>query len=87
VNEVVSELVDIVQTMNLQQGISNSLDTKLQNVLDSLTALNADQRNDAINKLEAFINSVEAQRVIKLTNEQADEMIAQAQYAISLIQV
>ena len=85
-SQIVNGIVENVQSMNLQQGIANSLDAKIQNALDSLNALNADQRSDAVNKLQAFVNSVEAQRNTKLTNEQADSLVTQAQYAISLIQ-
>jgi len=35
--------------------------------LDAWLADNADQRNDVINKMEACINSVEAQRGNKMT--------------------
>ena len=71
--------------MNFQQGIDNSLDAKLQNVQDSLEALNADNRNDAINKLNAFINAVEAQRDNKISNEQADYLVAETQRIIELL--
>jgi parallel beta-helix repeat protein len=79
------DLIDLVESMNLQQGIDNSLDAKLTSALDALEALNADKRNDAINKINAFINEVEAQREKKLTNEQADLLIAAAQEIIDLI--
>lgn len=72
--------------MNLQQGIDNSFDTKLKNALASLEALNAEKRDDAINKLYAFINEVEAQREKKLTNEQADYLIAGAQAITNAIE-
>lgn len=81
----IENLIAHVESMNLQQGIDNSLDTKLTSASDALEALNADQRNDAVNKLNAFINEVEAQRGKKLTNEQADLLIAAAQEVISLI--
>jgi len=83
--QAICDLIDLVQSMNLQQGIDNSLDAKLTAVLHALEALNADQRNDAINKLNAFINEVEAQRGKKLTNEQADYLIAATQEIIDLI--
>jgi hypothetical protein len=84
--EAIETLIADVEDMNLQQGIDNSLDAKLTSALDALDALNADQRNDAINKLNAFINEVEAQREKKLTNEQADYLAAEAQRIIDLIQ-
>jgi hypothetical protein len=81
----INDLIDTVELMNLQQGIENGLDAKLQNVQDSLEAFNADNRNDAINKLNAFINSVEAQRDNKISNEQADYLIAETQKLIDQI--
>jgi len=83
--EVVQNLIGDIESMNLQQGINNSFDAKLQNVQDSLEALNADNRNDAINKLNAFINSVEAQRDNKISNEQADYLVAETQRIIELL--
>ena len=80
--QVILDLIDTVELMNLQQGIDNSLDAKLDNVLDSLEAFNAEQRNDAINKLNAFINAVQAQRGNKLTDDQASELVASAQAII-----
>lgn len=82
----IRKLIRDVENMNLQQGIDNSLDAKLTAVLDALEALNADKRNDAINKLYAFLNEVEVQREKKLTNEQACYLIAAAQEIISLIE-
>jgi DNA-binding beta-propeller fold protein YncE len=80
--EAVQILIENVEEMNLQQGIENGLDAKLQNVQDSLEAFNADNRNDAINKLNAFINAVETQRNNKISNEQADYLIAEVQKLI-----
>ena len=73
--DVIDDLVTVVESFNLQQGIANSLDSKLDNVLGALSAENAGNRSDVINKLQAFINSAEAQRGNKLTEEQADELI------------
>lgn len=84
--EAIEGLVADVEGMNLQQGIDNSLDTKLASALDALDALNAEQRNDAVNKLNAFMNEVEAQRGKKLTDEQADYLASEAQGIVDLIQ-
>ena len=84
--QAIRDLIDTVQSMNLQQGIDNSLDAKLANVLASLEAFNAEQRNDSINKLYAFINEVEAQRGNKITNEQADYLVSETQRIIDLIE-
>ena len=82
----IEDLIEDIENMNLQQGIDNSLDAKLEASLDALDALNSEQRNDAVNKLCAFMNAVEAQRGNKLTEEQADYLIAEAQRIIDLIQ-
>lgn len=84
--EDIEELIADVEGMNLQQGLDNSLDAKLTAALEALEALNAGQRNDAVNKLNAFINEVEAQQGKKLTSEQADYLIAEVQAIIDGIQ-
>jgi len=81
----IRDLIRDIDNMNLQQGIDNSLDAKLTAALGALEALNADKRNDAINKLYALIIEVEAQRGKKLTNEQADYLITATQEIIDLI--
>lgn len=80
-------LIDDIEAMNLQQGLDNNIDEKLSNALDSIEALNADLRNDVVNKLEALINVVVAQSGNKLTVEQADFLIAETQKIIDLIGV
>ncbi len=74
--DTIESLINKTKELNLKQGISNSLDAKLQNTKDALEAKNAGKRQDAINKLEAFINAVEGQRNKAITNEQADLLIA-----------
>ncbi|HXE89762.1 MAG TPA: kelch repeat-containing protein [Terriglobales bacterium] len=82
---LLQQLVVVVASYNLQQGISNSLDTKLQNVLEALNEANAGQRADAANKLQAFINAVDAQRDKELTSTQADELTAMAMRILSVL--
>lgn len=83
---MISALTDEVESFNLQQGIANSFDAKLQNVQDALTAANAGLRQDAINKLEAFKAACEAQRDKMLTSDQADALIRDANYIIETLQ-
>lgn len=71
--------------MNLQQGIENSLDAKLENAQDALLAANAGNRNDAVNKLEAFVNAVEALRGKALTDAQADQLVSVANSIIAIL--
>lgn len=78
-------LAQTVQSFNFQQGIANSLDQKLENVQEALQAANANQRQDAANKLLAFINAAEAQRNNQLSNEQANILIAMAQRILGVL--
>lgn len=83
--QAIDELISTVEDMNLQQGIENSLDAKLNAVLQALDDVNENNDVAAINSLEAFINAVEAQRGNKISEKDADELIAIAQQIINLI--
>jgi len=50
-----------------------------------MRSLEKGQQNAAINKLNAFINQVEAQRGKKITDEDADVLISAAQRIIGNI--
>lgn len=80
---LIEDLVKEVESFNLKQGIENSLDVKLQNASDSLTAENAGLREDAINKFNAFIQAVEAQRGKELTDLQATILVSAANEIIA----
>lgn len=80
--EAIVRLVDLVESMNLQQGIDNGLDAKLEAALGALGELSENNTAAAINTLQAFINNVEAQRGNKITDEQADILTAEAQEII-----
>jgi hypothetical protein len=74
----VANLAIVVEDFNLVQGIANSLDAKLQNILG---ALNAAQTGSAVNvcgQLGAFINETQAQSGKKLTVDQANQLIVAA---------
>ena len=77
------ELIDTVEGMNLQQGLDNSLDAKLDAAMNALDDVNQNNDVAAINSLQSFINAVEAQRGNKITSEQADELIAAAEEIIA----
>ena len=81
--ESINELINHVKTLNLQQGISNSLDSKLEAANSALSDVNQNNNQAAINSLQAFINAVEAQRGNKITNEQADQLTTAAQAIIN----
>ncbi len=83
--ELIQQLISLAEALNLNQGINNSLDSKLQNALAALEAANAGQRQDAVNKMQAFINGIEAQRGNKIPEADADSLIAAAQQIIDLL--
>lgn len=78
-------LVNEVLNLNLQQGIENGLDAKLDAVLLALDDLNLHNDVAAVNALEAFINAVEAQRGRQIDEADADDLIASAQEIIDLL--
>ena len=68
---------------DLPKGTENSLTRKLD---ASLHLLSKGNENGAIHKLMDFINQVEALKGKKLTEEQANQLISEAQRIINLIQ-
>ena len=86
VEELLEDLVETVASLNLQAGISNALDAKLDAARDALADVNANNDVAAINSLHALINHIEAQRGKKLTDEQADRLIAATLAIIDAIQ-
>jgi parallel beta-helix repeat protein len=85
-SEMMLDLADYVIELNLQQGISNSLDAKLDAALGALDDINANNDVAAINTLQAFINAVEAQRGNKITEADADDLIDTANNIIVALQ-
>jgi hypothetical protein len=83
--ELIAELATKVATLNLQSGVSNAFDAKLDAVLAALE--DSRQNNDvaAIGAIGAFIQSVEAQRGRQLTDTEADELIALAEQIIAAL--
>ena len=82
-SEAIQDLVNLIETFNLQQGIDNSLDAKLGAAQNALSDVNQNNNQAAINALQSFINAVEAQRGNRITNEQANQLIAAAQAIIN----
>lgn len=80
-NDLVSEVVDL----NLNAGLDNALDSKLENVLAALDRARDNNTDSAINLLEAFINSVEAQRGKAISDADADSLIESANLVIQLL--
>lgn len=82
-SSVLEQLQATIETWNLPQGTESSLTSKL-NAAKHL--LDKGNENGAIHKLSDFINQVEAQRGKKLTDEQANYLIAEAHKIIDHIQ-
>jgi probable HAF family extracellular repeat protein len=74
-SDLISDLISLIQSFNLPQGIENSLIVKLQNAQDALAMGNT---VSACNRLEAFINEVNAQAGKALTIDQADQLMTGA---------
>ena len=75
-------LIETIETWNLPEGTESSLCKKLE---DALHLLKMGKENGAIHKLMDFINHAEALREKKLTDEQVDYLISEAQRIINLI--
>jgi len=82
---LINGLINDVLMLNLQQGISNSLDTKLSAALQAVDDFNACNDIAAINTLEAFVAAVQAQSGNKIPTEDANALIATAQEVISAL--
>jgi hypothetical protein len=83
--EAIEALIAAVISLNLQQGIANSLDAKLGAALQAIDDINANNDVAAINTLEAFINAVEAQRGGWISDADADALIAAALCIINML--
>lgn len=79
------DLIAMVLSFNLQQGINNALDSKLSAVIQILDDVNQNNDIAAMNVLLAFIQIVEAQRGKKITDAQADELVNAAQAILDLL--
>ena len=82
---LLEQLIQDVVDLNLQQGINNSLDAKLDAVIQALQDVNENNDVAAINALQAFINAVQAQSGIHIPVADADALIAKAQAIIDLL--
>jgi hypothetical protein len=74
----VANLAILVRDFNLVQGIANSLDAKLQNILGALGAAQSGSAANVCGQLSAFINETQAQSGKKLTVAQANQLIVAA---------
>lgn len=69
-------LIGLVQVLNLDQGVSNSLDKKLQNAIDAYYAARAGNVAGACGLLGAFINEVTAVTGLRLSVTEAAKLTA-----------
>ena len=82
---LINGLINDVLMLNLQQGISNSLDAKLSAALQAVDDFNACNDIAAINTLEAFVAAVQAQSGNKIPEADADGLIAVALEIIAIL--
>ncbi len=81
----IEQLIMEVESLTLQQGISDNLVSKLNAAKRALDDLNENNDGAAVNALGAFINAVEAQRGNKISDIDADALISSAQQIIDLL--
>jgi len=75
----IEDIIEDIEEMELPEGIDDSCESILENAIDSL---GNNQDIAAANKLEAFINLVEALKGKKFSDEEADALIGAAQWII-----
>src|SRR6185369_822390 len=79
-SNAIGTLINWVTSLNLAQGTTNSLTSKLTNALSALQSPNGSDANTACNKLDAFINEAEAQQQKQqLAATQVRELTTEAQ--------
>jgi hypothetical protein len=83
--DALEALVQQVIDLDLQNGISISLDAKLNAALQAIDDINENNNVAAINSMEAFINAVEAQRGNKIEDADANTLIAAADAVITAL--
>lgn len=80
--EAVEDLIDLVEGMNLHQGIESSLIAKLEN---ALAVLEAGDGETACDLLSAFVNEVEAQGGKKIPEADAAILVNEATFVRGLV--
>lgn len=85
IEELLGELMAFVVTLNLQVGVSNSLDIKLQLILDTLADIQGNNISSAVARIEAFIHEVEVLSGTNISVEDANYMIEIAQQILDLL--
>jgi hypothetical protein len=80
---MIEDLSELVESYNLPHGIENAL---LVNLNSALAALEVGDTERARERLQAFINQVEARRGNKLTAEQADALVEAAEAILAALE-
>lgn len=83
--ELILALRQRVEELNLQRGIESSLDAKLAAVLRALEDAQGGNDGAAANVLAAFVDAVEAQSGIHITEQDAESLVGAAQEIIDLL--
>lgn len=80
--EAIEEIIEQILDLNLTTGIENGLDSILEAAGGALSDISEQNNAAAIGQLTAFNNAVEAQRGVLISDEEAEELIAQAREII-----
>jgi surface protein len=84
--QLLEDLSDYIIDLGLEGiGDGRGLLAKLETAIEKLSDETVENDAAAVNSLQAFINSVEAQRGKKISEEDADTLIAAAQLVIDLL--
>lgn len=83
--ELLQELVAEVMNLNLDSGVDNSLDSKLSVALGALQDMQSGNDGSAINLIQSFISEVEAQAGTQITQAVADQLVAEANAILQLL--
>jgi hypothetical protein len=82
----INALIFQVMSLNLSKGIANSLDAKLSSALAALDDMNTNNDDAALNKLNAFVNHVQAQTDGAISASEAQSLIASASTIIDALE-
>ena len=85
IEESIGDIVDSVNSLNIENGVSTALDSKLMTALAVLDDVNDKNDHAAINKLYAFIANVDAQSGKMIPESDANALISEAQAVIDAL--
>ncbi len=74
IDDGVEDLTDTINIIGLPKGIENSLAAPLGNISELINDVNTNNDDSACNKLDAFINQVNAQEGTQLTTAEANTL-------------